>query len=526
MKVALYCRVSKEEQIPENQEFELSDYAKNRDFEIYKTYTDKISGVKDSRPALNELMTDARNKCFDAVIVWKLDRLGRSLQHLIQIIQEWKNLNIDFICKTEPIDTTSASGELIFHIFGAIAQFERQLITERINLGLDRARKQGKHIGRPKGKKILRLEENQGIIKDGVKNHLHQKTKILIGDKMQSKKPDGFLSNHCDSDSIALFDAIGGNNQKKWKLLKHIFRNGDEKLKLLLQRYKDYLCGEYNSRNTQADYFCHAKQFLEITNNKINKNTITKYKAYLNKKYKNKNTRNKKIIATNMFLDWLGKSQYRMKNIGWEHPVKPTLKDEEISKILETAYNDPELYLITLLIWEGCLRDETIINLKITDRIENKLYIKYSKTGNKSIILSPRMIEAWDKYLSIRPEPKPDYREYLFINPYRGNKGEKFQRILPIIKRIKKLGKKCGIKIDITPYTIRRTSGTLRQDKFSEFFAGDVKIVQRMFNHKDVRTTLRYDQRTDNDVERYLESIYNNKQAKYKPNQPTYKEGL
>jgi integrase len=97
---------------------------------------------------------------------------------------------------------------------------------------------------------------------------------------------------------------------------------------------------------------------------------------------------------------------------------------------------------------------------------------------------------------------------------------------LPIIKRIKKLGSKCGIKIDITPYTIRRISGTLRQDKFSEFFAGDVKIVQRMFNHKDVRTTLRYDQRTDSDVERYLESIYNSDQPKYKPNQPTYKEGL
>ena len=162
MKVALYCRVSKEEQNPENQELELKDFAKNRDFKIYETYTDKISGAKDSRPALNELMTDARNKYFDAVIVWKLDRLGRSLQHLIQIIQEWKNLNIDFICITEPIDTTSASGELIFHIFGAIAQFERQLITERINLGLERARKQGKPIGRPKGKKDTKIRRKSG----------------------------------------------------------------------------------------------------------------------------------------------------------------------------------------------------------------------------------------------------------------------------------------------------------------------------------------------------------------------------
>lgn len=340
------------------------------------------------------------------------------------------------------------------------------------------------------------------------------------------KKQDDYLSNHYDSDSATSVDVVGGKQKKKWKFLKKIIRNGDEKLKLILQRYKDYLCGEYNSTSTQADYFCHAKQFLKITENKLNNDTITKYKGFLNKKYKNKNTRNKKIIATNVFLEWLGKSHLRMKNIGWEHPVKPTLKDEEISKLLDIANNDPELYLITLLLWEGCLRDNTIINLKLTDRFENKLYIKYSKTGNKSIILSPRMKEAWDNYLHVRPEPKPEYKKYLLINPYKGHRGEKFQRILPIIQRIKKLGKESGIKIEITPYTIRRTSGTLRQDKFSEFFAGDVKIVQRMFNHKDVRTTLRYDQRTDHDVERYLESIYNNNQSKYKSNQSIYNEGL
>jgi len=329
-----------------------------------------------------------------------------------------------------------------------------------------------------------------------------------------------------NSENHSAFTKKGGKSQKEWKFFKNIYRNGDEKLKLLLQRYKNYLCGEYNSKNTQADYYCHAQQFLKITNNKINKTTIINYKAFLNKKYNNKNTRNKKIIATNMFLKWLNKSHFKMKNIGWEHPIKPTLKDEEISKILEIAYKDPEIYLITLLLWEGCLRDEEIINLKLMDRIENKLYIKYSKTGNKSIILSPRMIEAWDNYLSIRPKPKSVYKEFLFINSYRGHNGEKFQTILPIIKRIRKLGKQSGIKIDITPYTIRRTSGTLRQDKFSKYFAGDVKIVQRMFNHRDVNTTLRYDQRTDSDVEKYLESIYNNNQTKYKPDQTNYNEGL
>lgn len=131
----------------------MKEYANKRNFKIFKIYADKISGSKDSRPALNDLMMDARKKCFYAVLVWKLDRLGRSLQHLIFMIQEWENLNIQFICTTQNIDTTSPCGKLIFHIFGAIAEFKRQLIRETINLGLERARKEGKHIGRPRGKK-------------------------------------------------------------------------------------------------------------------------------------------------------------------------------------------------------------------------------------------------------------------------------------------------------------------------------------------------------------------------------------
>lgn len=162
MKVAIYVRVSKDDQHPENQIYELEEFAKDRNFDVYYTYVDKISGSKDSRPALNELMMDARERKFNAVLVWKLDRLGRSLQHLIQIIQEWNNLGIQFICKTQDIDTTKPSGELIFHIFGAIAQFERKLIIERINLGLERARKQGKKLGRPKGSKDKKRRKKGG----------------------------------------------------------------------------------------------------------------------------------------------------------------------------------------------------------------------------------------------------------------------------------------------------------------------------------------------------------------------------
>ncbi len=162
MKVAIYVRVSKEDQHPENQIYELEEFAKDRNFDVYYTYVDKISGAKDSRPALNELMMDVRGRKFDAVLVWKLDRLGRSLQHLIQIIQEWNNLGIQFICKTQNIDTTTDEGKLIFHIFGAIAEFERGIIRQRINMGLERARKQGKKLGRPKGSKDKKRRKKGG----------------------------------------------------------------------------------------------------------------------------------------------------------------------------------------------------------------------------------------------------------------------------------------------------------------------------------------------------------------------------
>jgi len=164
MKVAIYVRTSKLDQHPENQLIELREYAKQQGWVVYKEYTDQISGAKESRPALNDLMRDARDKCFDAVLIWKLDRLGRSLQHLIQIIQEWQNKGVNFICKTQNIDTTTPSGRLVFHIFGAIAEFERQLIRERILLGLARRKKEGKVMGRPMGSKDKKRRRTSGYI--------------------------------------------------------------------------------------------------------------------------------------------------------------------------------------------------------------------------------------------------------------------------------------------------------------------------------------------------------------------------
>jgi len=153
MKVAIYTRVSTEEQHPEKQESALTEFCNNRDYEIIKVYSDTISGSKSSRPELYHLLQDAYNKQFDAVLIWKLDRLGRSLSHLLDIVNKFKLWKVDLICATQDIDTSTPNGKLLFHIFGAVAEFERELISERVKLGLKNAKNVGK---RGKDKKVRR----------------------------------------------------------------------------------------------------------------------------------------------------------------------------------------------------------------------------------------------------------------------------------------------------------------------------------------------------------------------------------
>lgn len=141
---AIYVRVSTEEQNPMLQVDELKNYASQQNLKVFKIYSDKISGTKSSRPQLIELMKDAKRNKFDVVIVWKLDRLGRSLSHLLKIVSYFSNWGIDFICTTQNIDTTSTHGKLIFHIMAALSEYERELISERTKLGLKKAKNVGK----------------------------------------------------------------------------------------------------------------------------------------------------------------------------------------------------------------------------------------------------------------------------------------------------------------------------------------------------------------------------------------------
>jgi len=149
MRAAIYARVSTVDQEPENQLAELRRYVQARGWTTVEYVDRGVSGAKDRRPALDQLVTDARRRRFDVVVCWRLDRLGRNLKHLITLLEELQVLGVAFVSLAEGIDATTPAGKLQMHILGAIAEFERERIRERVLAGLHRARAQGKRLGRP-----------------------------------------------------------------------------------------------------------------------------------------------------------------------------------------------------------------------------------------------------------------------------------------------------------------------------------------------------------------------------------------
>jgi putative DNA-invertase from lambdoid prophage Rac len=150
MRAALYVRVSTFDQEPENQLQEPRRYALARAWTATEYVDRGVSGAKDRRPALDQLMADAKRRKIDVVICWKLDRFGRSLAHLINAIQTLTDAAVGFTAMNEGIDKSSATGRLMLGILGSFAQFERERIRERVSAGLARAKAQGKRLGRPK----------------------------------------------------------------------------------------------------------------------------------------------------------------------------------------------------------------------------------------------------------------------------------------------------------------------------------------------------------------------------------------
>lgn len=159
-----YMRVSSE---TDRQSTDLQrDALLNAGIDQRHLFEDRASGARDDRPGLAQAL--AYLKPGDVLIVWKLDRLGRSLTHLIEIINTLKTNQVAFRSLTEGMDTSTASGELLFHVFGALAKYERALIKERVNAGLEAAKRRGRRGGRPRAISQEKLNAITGSLNNGM----------------------------------------------------------------------------------------------------------------------------------------------------------------------------------------------------------------------------------------------------------------------------------------------------------------------------------------------------------------------
>jgi DNA invertase Pin-like site-specific DNA recombinase len=151
-RAALYARVSTHEkgQDPETQLRQLREYAGRRGFVVVGEYVDVGSGRSEERPEYKRLLTDARRRRLDVVLVWRYDRFARSTQALITALKEFQALGVDFISYQEAVDTTTPQGEMVYGFLASIAQFESALISERVKAGMARAKAEGKRVSRPR----------------------------------------------------------------------------------------------------------------------------------------------------------------------------------------------------------------------------------------------------------------------------------------------------------------------------------------------------------------------------------------
>ena len=163
-KVAIYSRVSTLDQTIDNQLLELRDHCSKMGWEIVKEYSDEgLSGTlsRDKRPALNSLIKDAYRKKFDSVVCWDISRIGRSMKELVLFLSDMKDRDIGICSVRQGFDTSTSLGEIMFQFVGILSSWEREMIRERTLAGLDRARSEGKTLGR---KKVVNDEITAHII--------------------------------------------------------------------------------------------------------------------------------------------------------------------------------------------------------------------------------------------------------------------------------------------------------------------------------------------------------------------------
>jgi DNA invertase Pin-like site-specific DNA recombinase len=158
IKCAIYLRVSTKNQDTDNQLLPLKEFANRCGYEVVEIYEDKgISGAKNSRPSLDKMMMDARRRKFSMILSWSIDRVGRNMSHLCGFVDEMNQLGVNLYFHQSAIDTSTSVGKMFFQIIGSIAEFEREMIRERVIAGLDKCRQKGIKLGRPS-------QMNEGLI--------------------------------------------------------------------------------------------------------------------------------------------------------------------------------------------------------------------------------------------------------------------------------------------------------------------------------------------------------------------------
>ena len=163
MKAAIYARVSTEDQMLETQIINCTKYCESKDWD-YDVFSETMSGSKQNRTELDRMLIRMRQGHYGVVVVWKLDRLGRSLRHLLQLLEEFRNKNVILAVTTMGLNTDKPEGRFFFQIIGAVAELEREMIRERIKAGLATKKAQGIQLGRPKGAKDKKPRRKSGYV--------------------------------------------------------------------------------------------------------------------------------------------------------------------------------------------------------------------------------------------------------------------------------------------------------------------------------------------------------------------------
>src|SRR3989441_3530925 len=201
-RVACYLRVSTNEQTVENQRNDLRAYCTARGWDNVTEYSDSgISGTRERRPGLDRLLSDVNARRLDVVVVAAFDRFGRSVRHLVETLELFRHLDVEFISLREQIDTGSPLGQAVFTIIAAIAQLERSLIVERVKAGLRRARAEGKRLGRPR----LKVDERE------LRIVVNQKLPVRAASKLLGVSPSSYfrlVRQHYDDGSAAPLGGI------------------------------------------------------------------------------------------------------------------------------------------------------------------------------------------------------------------------------------------------------------------------------------------------------------------------------